>query len=130
MRAPRLQSVVHGLAIAAVVCFALQVFSDNKADVDLWGNLGFVRALPGCDDFHVTNTYSYTEPDRPWVNHEWLAQYLFHQTWLLLGNTGLLILKTVLGLIVLALMHATLRHECRSAALRMLLMLLIISSVS
>jgi hypothetical protein len=130
MRAPRLQSVVHGLAIAAVVCFALQVFSDNKADVDLWGNLGFVRALPGCDDFHVTNTYSNTEPDRPWVNHEWLAQYLFHQTWLLLGNTGLLILKTVLGLIVLALMHATLRHECRSAALRMLLMLLIISTMS
>ena len=130
MRLPRLPSIVPWLAVAAVVCFAVQVFSDNKADVDLWGNVGFVRALPGSDEFHTTNTYSYTEPDRPWVNHEWLAQYVFRHTWALWGNPGLLALKMVMGLTVLALMHGTLRRECRSGALRMLLMLLIISTMS
>lgn len=130
MRAPRLQSIVQWLAIAAVVCFALQVFSDNKADVDLWGNVGFVRALPGTDGFHTTNTYSYTEPDGPWVNHEWLAEYLLHAAWRLGGNPGLLLLKMVLGFCVLALMHRTLRHECRSGAVRFLLIVLMISTMS
>jgi len=126
----RLQSIVQWLAIAAVVCFALQVFSDNKADVDLWGNIGFVRSLPGTDGFHTSNTYSYTEPDRPWVNHEWLAQYIMRKTWELSGNPGLLMLKIAMGLVVLALTHGTLRHECRSGTLRVLLMLLIISTMS
>jgi len=130
MSVPRLQSIVQWLAVTAVICFALQVFSDNKADVDLWGNIGFVRALPGSDGFHTTNTYSYTEPDRPWVNHEWLAQYIMRKTWELLGNPGLLTLKMVLGLVVLALMHGALRHECRSGPLRLLVMLLIISTMS
>ncbi len=53
MRVPRLQTLTHWLAVGAVVCFALQVFSDNKADVDLWGNVGFVRALPGCADVNA-----------------------------------------------------------------------------
>jgi hypothetical protein len=98
--------------------------------VDLWGNIGFVRSLPGSDELHTTNTYSYTEPDRPWVNHEWLAQYVMRKTWELFGNPGLLALKMVLGLVVLYLMHATLRHECRSGPVRMLFMLLIISTMS
>ncbi len=130
MPVSRLQSIIQWLAVAAVVCFALQVFSDNKADVDLWGNIGFVRALPGSEGFHTTNTYSYTEPNRPWVNHEWLAQYIMRRTWELLGNPGLLALKMGLGLIVLALMYGTLRKECLSGTLRVLLMLLIISTMS
>lgn len=130
MRTPCLQTVIHWLAIASVLCFALQVFSDNKADVDLWGNIGFVRARPGRSGFHTTNTYSYTEPDRPWVNHEWLAQYIMHGTWHLAGNVGLLLLKVLLGLTVLALMHASLRRECRSGILRWLILVLIISTMS
>ncbi|NQU39116.1 MAG: hypothetical protein HQ523_04110 [Lentisphaerae bacterium] len=130
MRRLPLQTVIRWLAITAVICFALQVFSDNKADVDLWGNVGFVRALPGSPDFLTTNSYSYTEPDAPWVNHEWLAEYLLHGTWRLLGNPGLLLLKIMLGLSVLALMHNTLRRECRSGPLRLLLLLLMISTMS
>ncbi len=130
MPVPRLQSIVQWLAVAAVACFALQVFSDNKADVDLWGNVGFVRSLPGTDGFHTTNTYSYTEPDRPWVNHEWFAQYIMRKTWDLLGNPGLLALKMILGMVVLVLMYGTLRRDCRSGALRMILMLLILSTMS
>jgi hypothetical protein len=130
MRVLPLNRLLPWLAVAAVVCFALQVFSDNKADVDLWGNVGFVRALPGSDAFHTTNTYSYTTPDAPWVNHEWLAEYILHWTWRGLGNGGLLLLKVILGLAVLALMYPTLRTECRSGGLRFLLLLLMISTMS
>ena len=52
----RLQSIVQWLAVAAVVCFALQVFSDNKADVDLWGNVGFVQAFPGAEQSDALHT--------------------------------------------------------------------------
>lgn len=117
------------LAIAAVVVFALQVFSNNDADLDLWGNLRFARALPGSPDFLTTNSFSYTEPGRPWVNHEWGAEWLMYQTWNVGGNSGLLGLKLLLGLSVLGLMYASMRHNTTNGALHFLLTILIISTM-
>jgi hypothetical protein len=99
------------LAVLATVVFALQCFSDNKADVDLWGNVGFVRSLPGADGFHMTNTFSYTAPDHPWINHEWLAEWVFYRVWSALGSPGLLGLKVLLGLALLGLAAAKARRD-------------------
>lgn len=117
------------LAVIAVIMFAVHVFSDNKADVDLWGNVGFVRALPGSADYHVTNTFSFTEPDTPWVNHEWLAEYIMHRVYRAFGSAGLLVMKLVLGLGSLGLMVRALRRDCPNGPLRFLLTLLIISTM-
>ncbi len=129
MPVPRVQSILKWLAVSAVVCFALQLFSDNKADVDLWGNIGFVQHLPGSDGFLTTNTYSYTEADRPWVNHEWLAEYLLYQAWHVGGNAGLLLLKVVMGVAVLGLMASSFQRECRSGPVQLLMMMLMISTM-
>jgi hypothetical protein len=98
--------LVRWLAIAAVVAFGLLTFAHNQADVDLWGNVGFTKALPGQDGFPRVNTFSFTEPDSPWVDHEWLGQYLLHRTHRAFGNTGLLGLKVLLGFALLALLAA------------------------
>jgi hypothetical protein len=122
-----LEKSIPFLAAVAIVVFALHVFSDNEADVDLWGNVGFVKSLPWQEGFHRHNTYSFTEPDHAWVNHEWLAEYVLHHVHARFGNPGLLALKVALGLALLALIHASARRECASGAARFLLLALVIS---
>ena len=121
--------LVHLLATLSLVTFALLVFVDNKADVDLWGNVGFVRALPWQDGYHYTNTYSYTEKDTRWVNHEWGAEYLLYGAHALWGNRGLLALKILLGFILLQIMHAAMRRAGASGPIRYLLLLLVLSTI-
>ncbi|MBN2302711.1 MAG: hypothetical protein JXN60_09370 [Lentisphaerae bacterium] len=117
------------ITITAVAVFCLQHFSDNKADVDIWGNLGFVTELPWSSDFHRVNTYSYTEPDHQWINHEWLGQYLLRKTFDLSGNTGLLLLKILLGFSVVGLINIAMRSDCRHGAIRFFYIILIISTM-
>lgn len=129
MKNSNLNNILRILAVTAVLVFCIQVFSDNKADVDLWGNVGFVKALPWSAGFHNTNTFSFTEPDHPWTNHEWLAQYLLFITYERLGNTGLLVIKIILGLCVVFLINRSMKDDCRSRAIRFLYLMLIISTI-
>jgi len=117
------------LAVLAVFAFCLQTFSDNKADVDLWGNVGFVKSLPWQDGFHHANTFSFTEPSHAWTNHEWLSEYILHHTHARLGNVGLLGLKIVLGLAVVFLLNMSMRSDCPGSEIRFLFLLLVISTM-
>ncbi|MBN1558485.1 MAG: hypothetical protein JW951_10120 [Lentisphaerae bacterium] len=116
------------LAALAVVVFAIQVFSDNKADVDLWGNLGFVSAPAWTEAFPETNTFSFTEPGHPWINHEWLAQYLLHLTYTAGGAPALLLLKMALGFAVLGLAALKARRDGALGPAFLLFLLLVIST--
>lgn len=115
------------LAFTAVLTFAVYQFSDNKADVDLWGNVGFVSTWPWQEGFRFTNAYSYTEPFRPWVNHEWLGQYVLNRLYVWAGDVGLLGLKVVMGLAVLAMMSAALGQQGTSGPIRFFLLILVVS---
>jgi len=124
-----MQKGIRLLATAAVFAFCLQVFSNNKADVDLWGNTGFVKALPWAPEFHYTNTFSFTEPDHPWINHEWLAEHIFWRTYTSLGSAGLLAIKVVAGLCVVLLINRSMKRDCRSGGVRFLYLMLIVSTM-
>lgn len=117
------------LAITAVVAFAVQHLAENEADVDLWGNVGFVTACPGSEGFLRMNTFSYTEPDHPWINHEWLAQYLFHGVYTWTGATGVLIFKIGIGLMLLAAMCLGIQAPARNGPAYFLLLLLALSTM-
>jgi len=114
---------------AAIGVFGLFLFTHNKADVDLWGNVGFVQHLPNSPGFHRTNTFSFTEPAYPWVNHEWLAEYLLHQTHRLAGNPGLLLLKAVLGFVLVGILYGAMRRNSRSTTVRVLFLAIIMSTL-
>ncbi|MCX7591622.1 MAG: hypothetical protein N2255_08350, partial [Kiritimatiellae bacterium] len=120
---------IPSLVTAALVVFALRVFSDNKADVDLWGNVGFVSALPWSTEFHYRNTYSFTEPDRLWINHEWGAEYLLNLAYRLAGNPGLLALKLVLGLAILGFVVRAVYRDCTTGFVRFVFLLLVLSTI-
>jgi hypothetical protein len=122
-------AMMHVVATAAVVLFALFLFTHNEADVDLWGNVGFVRHLPSHSEFHRTNTFSFTEPNHVWVNHEWLAEYILHEAYRRFGNPGLILLKATLGFLLLGALYASMRRTTRSGAIRFLYLALIVSTL-
>ena len=117
------------LTAMAVCTLALFIFTHNKADVDLWGNVGFVEHFATSPEFIRTNTFSFTEPDHIWVNHEWLAEYILHQTHRVFGNPGLLLLKALLGFTLIAIIYQSMRKRCPSASTRVIYLMLIISTL-
>ena len=116
-------------ATAAICMFGIFLFTHNEADVDLWGNVGFVQELPNSPGFHLTNTFSFTEPDHPWVNHEWLAEYILNRTHHHFGNPGLLLLKLALGFTLIGILYQTMRKSCHSGSVRFLYLAVIMSTL-
>jgi hypothetical protein len=123
------KSMVEISAMAAVGMFALFIFNHNKADVDLWGNVGFVKHLAFSAECMRVNTFSFTDTEHVWINHEWLSEYILFQAYRLSGNPGLLLLKLLLGIGLLGIINNAMRQTIKSQATRVLLLLLIISTI-
>ena len=62
-----------GLLVAVTCLFAV---ADTVADPDLWGHLRFGRDILRSGHATQRDRYSYLS-DRPWINHEWLAEVMF-----------------------------------------------------
>lgn len=89
--------------LLVVVLAASVALSFNEADPDLWGHIQYGRdALVG--GLASTTTYSYIADGYPWINHEILAELALAAANDALGGTGLLLLKSTLGIGALALM--------------------------
>jgi len=121
--------MITWLARLAMGFFCLKVFSDNKAELDLWGNAGFVTAWPWQDAFKYLNTFSFTDGARPWINHEWLGQYIMRQAYAWGGPTGLLAYKVLAGFCLAAILYLAIRRARVSGAVAFLWMLLAISTI-
>src|SRR5580704_7102570 len=57
-----------------VILLAVFQFSENTADVDLWGHVVFGQEMLKTHSIPKTDTYSWTAAGRPWINHECLAE--------------------------------------------------------
>jgi hypothetical protein len=105
----------------AIVLFV--VISHTRADPDLWGHVLFgkdiasARSLPGAD------SYSFTS-DRPWINHEWLAECAMYVAFAIGGGPGLVVLKMLVLLATLGLVWSGLRQQLVDTGARDLLMAL------
>lgn len=79
----------------ALLVPVLVLLSTTAADPDLWGHVRFggdilaARALPAHDAYAFTS-------DRPWVNHEWLAEAIFAAAFAAGGAAGLIALRLAL----------------------------------
>lgn len=89
---------INKLALGIFVSSSLlYFFSYPGVDNDLWGHLYFGKEILQAGELPLKNIYSYTAPDHPWINHEWLAEVIFYGTYSLLGSPGLILLKVVVG---------------------------------
>ncbi len=75
--ARRMSSAWWGTSVLLVVLATGFLFSwHSLSDLDIWFHLRAGRDLLAGHGVTSTNLYSFTEPDRPWVNHEWMFQAL------------------------------------------------------
>ena len=96
-RAPTLGRLREGhLAAMAFALTFLGSVVQVPADPDLWGHLRF--GLTHLETGHLADTdpYSYTAAGQPWVNHEWLTEWLFGGSYSLWGPAGLVALRAFL----------------------------------
>jgi hypothetical protein len=112
------------LAMAALV---VAVFSTTEVDVDLWGHLRFGHDMVAAHALRLPDRYSFLS-DRPWVNHEWLAEAIMYGAYAAGGSLGLILLKLGLLLAMLAAVVMTLRPAALPDARRDLLLGLVVAS--
>ncbi len=93
---PRLWRASLVLLAAALLCFVLL---PTQADNDLWGHLRFGLDILQSHSIPRVDPYSYTQANGPWIDHEWLSEYLFALAWKAGGAAGLIALKIALGLL-------------------------------
>ena len=92
------------------MALVLYRFSDTVADPDLWGHVTFGRAVWEARGVALPDPFSYVTAGHPWLNHEWLAEVLFHLAFTAMGSLGLILLKTAVSLLLFALLYW---HLCR-----------------
>ena len=85
--------------IAAVLCLAIFQFSENTADVDLWGHVVFGQDFLTTGKLATTEPYSWTAFGQHWINHEIIAEVALAVAHRALGGSGLLLLKIIVGLL-------------------------------
>jgi len=82
----------------------------NHADPDLWGHVLFGQDILNTWSIPAADPYSFTN-DRPWVNHEWLAETVMAASYAIAGGVGLVLLKIVVVAAMLAILLWSLRGD-------------------
>ena len=88
-----------GLAFrACVLALAFYGFAANTADPDLWGHVLFGHKVLQTGVVDRVESYSWTAPGTPWINHEVLAEIIMAGAHRIAGGAGLFWLMTCCGL--------------------------------
>ncbi len=95
-------------------------FSYPGVDNDLWGHLFFGREILRDGKLPLQNLYSYTAPDHPWINHEWLSEVVFYAIYSFLGVPGLILLKLTIGAVIVWILDLIVKERARFPFARVL----------
>lgn len=91
------------LAIAAATLFFILIqLRFQFADPDLWGRLAMGALIVENGAFPYRDVFSYTFPNTPWFDHEWLSGLVFYALAAGGGETALLAFKYAIVLGVFA----------------------------
>jgi hypothetical protein len=90
---------VYALMIVLYAITSAEVIDLTNGGIDLGRHLkdGELLLSPAASQILHTNFYSYTQPDREFVNHHWLAGIVFHAVYKLGGFPGLNAFYILLG---------------------------------
>jgi hypothetical protein len=96
--------------VFAVIPFTYLLFLLFQIDLAMLGDLGrhlkLGEVIVQCFCVPQTNLFSYTFPNFPIVNHEWLTEVFFYLTSLWFGLQGLLALKMVIIITTASLLYS------------------------
>ena len=92
-------------------------FSFMTADPDLWGHIKFGKDLWTAKVFQSVDIYSYTAAGSQWINHEWLSELMMYFAYSLLGSSGLLFGKLLIGFTIISfLSRISFHRKCEPLA--------------
>ena len=94
------RKIFNVLILLLVYSSVIYFFSFNTADPDLWGHLMFGKDILANNSIPRMDIYSYTAYGMDWINHEWLSELLMYGIFNLVGSPGLLVGKTIIGLLI------------------------------
>lgn len=89
--------------LAFVWILAVYQFSETTVDPDLWGHVAFGQQMLKAHAIERADLYSWTVNGQPFINHEYGADLILGATHLLLGGSGILLLKVLIGLLTFGL---------------------------
>ncbi len=114
----------------SLLFFIFYFFSYPEVDPDLWGHLFFGREIVQNDKLPLQNLYSFTAPDHPWINHEWLAEVIFYEIFSLFGSPGLILLKVTIGAMIVWILDLIIKKRAASPFARVLTLVWIMAILS
>jgi hypothetical protein len=108
----------EGLLRVALWSILIAAAASTTTDPDLWGHVRFGLDMLGGSGIPSSDPYSFTS-DRPWINHEWLAEVMMGAAYRIGGDFSLILLKlTLMGGIVWLLTVRLRRDGINSAVVR------------
>jgi hypothetical protein len=99
------------LVTVAVFAYLARGFAVRVADPDLWGRFAVGKLYFERGEMPTTDPFAYTPTLPTWVDHEWLSGVAFYGIYAGLGLGGILIVKTLLGLLAVAIAAWTSRRS-------------------
>jgi hypothetical protein len=85
------------LGLFAFAATAAAVYLTRQADPDLWGHLRYGRFFVEQRHLPDADPFAYTSAGQRWSSHEYLAQVLLWLAYDVGGQSGLVVLKCLLG---------------------------------
>jgi hypothetical protein len=108
---------------AALGFILLAVITHTRADPDLWGHVRFGQDIVSEAAIPRLDQYAFTS-DREWINHEWLAESAMYIAFAVGRGPGLVVLKMLVVLGMLALVWNGLSRQQGDTTMRDLLIAL------
>jgi hypothetical protein len=109
------------LVLVFLASTLLALATTTSIDPDLWGHVRFGLDMLEQHRVHADDPYSFTS-DRPWVNHEWLAEVVLAASYQAAGGTGLMLLKVALIAATALILYPAMRLRASPAQARLLLL--------
>ena len=123
-------SVIGFTLSATLVIVTFLLAATTSADADLWGHVRFGLDMLREGRIVLPDPYSFTS-DRPWINHEWLAEVVFAAAWSTAGQPGLLFVKlAVIGSVLWLVGNALARRGVSGRGLVILLALVLAATLT
>ncbi|MDP3800493.1 MAG: hypothetical protein Q8Q90_03690, partial [bacterium] len=92
----RINILVYVLLFVLLASFLIHNFDSIGQDIGRHLKVGEI--IWQTKEVPKTNTFSFTEPDFPFINHHWLSEVIFFGVYGWTGFVGLILLKTLLVL--------------------------------
>lgn len=120
--------IKYGLFVVLLL-FVSTLLIRKIHNYDVWWHLKTGQYIIEHQSIPELDPFSYTASDRPWINHQWLADVLLYTTYKLSGFKGLVLLKTIIYLSAFCLLFM-LSYKKKYPLLSMFLIVLGILAVS